>query len=118
MGTYRIGVNPKGLEPDNSNKLVIEVSRKGFTDETLNNLKMLIADKEKQIRTALGAVDLSFEITKDRLRFPWFTLTGTETEIAAFVCMIYTLCDLAKKGISGTLVYSGKRRKKSENSLH
>lgn len=98
MSTYRIGIKPEGIELDDSDELVIEVSRKGFTDKTLESLKRIIADKERQLKRGLGEVDLTFEVTKDRLRFPWFTLTGkTSNEVVAYVCMTYTLCDLAKK---------------------
>ena len=81
-------------EPD---ALVIELPREHFTDASLENLQKLIESKEALIKNALGVEELPFEITDDRIRFPWFTFPVTPEEIKAFSTFITALAKLARE---------------------
>lgn len=81
-------------EPD---ALVIELPREHFTDASLENLQKLIESKEALIKNALGVEELPFEITDDRIRFPWFTFPVTPEEIKAYSAFIAALAKLAKE---------------------
>jgi DNA-directed RNA polymerase subunit RPC12/RpoP len=88
---------------DDSNKLVIEIPREGFTDEAIDNLRKIIASKQTLIEKALGLDDLPFnddclavEILEDKLCFPWFTLMGIGGEADAYARFICALCEMAK----------------------
>lgn len=48
--------------------------RENFT--ALTNLDRIIEGKGTLIEKAIGAESLEYEITEDRIRFPWFTMTG------------------------------------------
>jgi hypothetical protein len=81
-------------EPDS---LVIELPKEPFSEASLENLQKLIESKEVLIKTALGVQNLSLEVTKDRIRFPWFTLPITPDEIKAYSTFITALAKLARE---------------------
>jgi len=77
--------------------LTIEVPLTGFTDTALENLNRLVVGKSLLIMKAIGAVALPIERYEDTLRFPWFVVGSSDTEVDAYVRFIYRLCELAKK---------------------
>ena len=84
-------------EPENSNRLVLELPRSDFSDEALERLKKIIAGKESLIKKALGADRLPIFSDVQSLRFPWFTLTGAGGETDAYTRFVTALCDMAKR---------------------
>lgn len=77
--------------------LTVEVSRKDFDEQALDNLKKIIASKKTVIKKALKAKSLKLLITEDTIRFPWFTLHGAEGEEEAYHHFVQALCNMAKK---------------------
>ena len=97
-----VGVPPDD-NPDGSSSLVVEISRNNLPDEAINNLRKIVASKDRLIKKALGLDDsllseacLPIKVEEDKLRFPWFTLTGTDGEADAYSRFICALCDMAK----------------------
>jgi hypothetical protein len=67
-----------------------------FTEETIENLKKIIASKETLIKKALGTNSLPVDVTDDTVDFPWFTLNGVDSEADAYARFISALCHMAK----------------------
>jgi hypothetical protein len=63
----------------------------------IESIKKIVASKETLIKKALSTDSLPIEITNDKLRFPWFTLTGADGEIDAYLRFITAICEMAKK---------------------
>jgi hypothetical protein len=77
-------------------KLEVTVPREGFTVEALDNLVKIITSKETLIRKALNSDELPLKVDEDMLRFPWFTLSGTDGEADAYTRFVCAICDMAK----------------------
>ena len=76
--------------------LVIEMPRASFTDTALENLKRLVDSKDNLIKKALGTETLKFEITDEKVRFPWFE-DGTDPDaVKAYTHFVATLCEMAR----------------------
>jgi hypothetical protein len=84
-------------EPNGSDKLTIDMPLTGFTPEKLDNLFKLVNAKAAIIKAALGAEDLPIRLIEDKLRFPWFAMTGAVGEADAYARFIHALCETAKK---------------------
>ena len=82
---------------DDSSVFTVEMPRTGFTATALDNLKKIVASKAELFKRAIGADTLEIVITKDRVRFPWFTLHGLEGEADAYTKLIAGICDMAKR---------------------
>jgi hypothetical protein len=82
---------------DTVDSVAIETPLTGFTPEKLDNLANLVESKAALIKKALGAEDLPVAKEDDRLRFPWFALSGIEGEIDAYTRFVRALCETAKK---------------------
>ena len=83
-------------EPDEDIGLVIEMPRSFFTDTALDNLKRLVESKASLIKKALDAETLEFEVTDDKVRFPWFE-DGTDPDaVKAYTHFVTALCEMAK----------------------
>jgi len=81
----------------NNDALVIEMPMTGFTPDKLDNLAKLVNSKAALIKKVLGVDDLPIAILDDKLRFPWFKLTGEEGEADAYSRFICALCEMVKK---------------------
>lgn len=90
------GFTPENFE-DDSSVFTVEMPRTGFTATALDNLKKIVASKAELFKRAIGADTLEIVITKDRVRFPWFTLHGLEGETDAYTKLIAGICDMAKR---------------------
>lgn len=77
-------------EPD---KLTVEIPRKLMNDTALANLDLIIEGKGTLIKKAIGADSLEYEITEDRIRFPWFTMTEDAEENKAYITFISKLAE-------------------------
>ena len=78
------------------NRLTIDMPLGSFTDKAIENLEEIIASKNRLIKKALGTDSLRIDITDDKLQFPWFTLTGEDGEMDAYLRFIAALCKMAK----------------------
>lgn len=93
---YSPAVLEVGSAFEEGNTLIVEVPLKGFTDESLENLEKLIASKANLITKAIGATTLPIQRTAATLKFPWFSISASEDEAAAYTLFVYALCEAAK----------------------
>lgn len=85
-----------GFDYDGSDCLAIGFPLEGFTDEGIENLRLMIAAKEPLIKKALGVDDLPIEVGEIELSFPWFRAGLASEEVYAFAQFITQLCKTAK----------------------
>lgn len=84
-------------EPEQQeNKLMVEIPADTMDERALANLDRIIEAKGNLLRKALGTDSLSYQIKDERIRFPWFTLTGEDGEAEAFMQLISALVDMAR----------------------
>ena len=81
-------------ETDDNNKLVIEMP--DISIAALSSLRKIIASKDTLFKKAFGAEDLPVEAVGNKIRFPWFTLTGEDGEVDAYLRFVAALCQMAK----------------------
>ena len=81
---------------DAPNKLTVEVPDTGFTTETLENLKKIIASKATLLKQALETNNLPITECDGKITFPWFTLHGLDGEADAYNRLVAALCKMAK----------------------
>jgi hypothetical protein len=87
---------PKQLQEqadDETDKLIVETPRRLMDDKALANLDRIIEGKGSLTRKAIGADRIEYEITKDRIRFPWFALTEDAEEAKAYTTFISELAE-------------------------
>ena len=83
-------------EPQGANvELTVALPRAGFTDNALENLQKLVDSKAALMKKALAVDALPVEITEDKVSFPWFAETDSDSA-AAYTHFITALCDMAK----------------------
>lgn len=88
---------PETVQSDNiPNQLTVEVPIDGFTPETLENLKKIIASKATLLKQSLETDSLPIEELDGKIVFPWFTLHGLEGEADAYNSLVVALCNMAK----------------------
>lgn len=85
-----------GFEYEGSDFLEIGYPREGFTEEGIQNLRLMVQAKEVLIKKALGVDDLPIEVDETEIIFPWFRTGLTGEEIHAFAQFITMLCKTAK----------------------
>lgn len=84
-------------DADVPNKLTVEIPDTGFTPETRENLKKIIASKATLLKQALETDNLSITECDGKITFPWFTLHGLDGEADAYNRLVAALCKMAKK---------------------
>ena len=75
--------------------LTVAVPRDSFTDAALENLRKLVDAKGSLIKKALAAGSLPIEADGEKVSFPWFSETDSESA-AAYTHFIAALCDMAR----------------------
>ena len=84
-------------EPEQQDdKLTVEIPADTMDERTLANLDHIIESKGNLLRKALGTDSLSYKVDEERIRFPWFTLTGEDGEAEAYMQLISALADMAR----------------------
>ena len=76
--------------------ICISIPRSLFTDNSLENLKTIVAAKSNLIKKALGTDDLTIEETETKISFPWFSGTATPEELKVYDTFICKLCEMAR----------------------
>ena len=84
------------VEADEARGICISIPRSLFTDNSLENLKTIVAAKSNLIKKALGTDDLTIEETETKISFPWFPGTPTPEELKAYDTFICKLCEMAR----------------------
>lgn len=88
---------PETVPSDNiPNQLTVEVPIAGFTPETLENLKKIIASKATLLKQALETDGLPITECDGKITFPWFTLHGLDGEADAYNRLVAAICKMAK----------------------
>jgi len=67
-----------------------------FTETSFENLKKLIAAKERLIKTAFGLSEVTLSEDDENIGFPWIPLEPTEDEINACTHFVSSICEMAK----------------------
>lgn len=75
--------------------LTVALPRAEFTDNALANLQKLVDSKAALMKKALAVDALPVEVTEDKVSFPWFAETDSDSA-AAYTHFITALCDMAK----------------------
>lgn len=94
---------PQAQPKEEPDKLTVEIPRKLMNDTALANLDRIIDGKSTLIKKAIGADSLEYEITEDRIRFPWFTMTEDAEENKAYITFISKLAEQARTAKRVTL---------------
>ena len=75
--------------------LTVAMPRDSFTDASLENLRKLVDAKGSLIKKALAVESLPIETDGEKVSFPWFSETDSESA-AAYTHFIAALCDMAR----------------------
>lgn len=75
--------------------LTISMPRDFFTEQSMNNLLQLIANKETLLKHALETDSLAVNECEETIEFPWFTLKQ-DGDADAYARFITALCEFAK----------------------
>ena len=94
------GMQPSGVPDDEPEEvcdsLILSYPRKDISDVALENLRLLVASKEKLIKKALGADAIPIEVTDETVSFPWFAGFSQPEEISAYAHFTGKLIGMAK----------------------
>lgn len=81
-------------------RLSISMPADYFDEETLQNLKNLLAAKGSLIREALGVTETPIEVGEEKVSFPWFPYTPEDADtVKAYTHFIISICEMAKNQI-------------------
>lgn len=81
---------------DTPTQLTVEIPSAGFTPETLENLKKIVASKAVLLKQSLETDNLPVKELTGKIVFPWFTFHGLEGEADAYNRLVVALCNMAK----------------------
>ena len=76
--------------------LTVAMPRDSFTDASLENLRKLVDAKGSLIKKALAVESLPIETDGEKVSFPWFSETDSESA-AAYTHFIAALCDSLRR---------------------
>lgn len=96
LRTVLDALNAGGFNYEGSDCLEIGYPREGFTEEGIQNLRLMIQAKESLIKKALGVDELPIEVGGTEITFPWFRTGLTAEETYALAQFITQLCKTAK----------------------
>ena len=77
------------------NELTVTMPLDFFDETVFANLDRLLENKGNLMKHALGTDSLAYNIKKETVEFPWFTIE-TEDDATAYSQFISALCDMAK----------------------
>lgn len=80
---------------DEPEALTISMPRDFFTEQSMNNLIQLIANKETLLKHALNTESLAVNECEETVEFPWFTVEK-DGDGDAYARFITALCEFAK----------------------
>ena len=85
-------------EPDATpTDFCIELPKDALTDTGVANLNRIIESKGNLLMKALNAKSLTYEITSEKIRFPWFRFSGEPEEATAYTQLITALVKMANE---------------------
>jgi hypothetical protein len=79
---------------DEPEALTISMPRDFFTEQSMNNLLQLIANKETLLKHALNTESLAINECEETIEFPWFTIKqdGDGDAYAKFITIGFRVC--------------------------
>lgn len=80
---------------DEPEAMTISMPRDFFTEQSMNNLLQLIANKETLLKHALNTESLAVNECEETVEFPWFTVEK-DGDGDAYARFITALCEFAK----------------------
>lgn len=89
--------DPAQADDEDLRFLIIKVPRDGFTLETEENLRRIIASKAPLLKKALETDSLELVFTDNAIRFQWFTLHGIDGEADAYNRLVTAICKMAQE---------------------
>ena len=85
-------------EPDTTpTDFCIELPKDALTDTGVANLNRIIESKGNLLMKALDAKKLTYEITPEKIRFPWFRFSAEPEEATAYTQLITALVKMANE---------------------
>lgn len=95
------GMQPSDVPDDDKledvgDSLILSYPRKDISDAALDNLRLLVASKEKLIKKALGVDALPIEADEETVSFPWFEGMPQPDEISTYAHFTGKLIGMAK----------------------
>lgn len=88
----------QGYAPETpEDRFTVAIPRDDISEEACANLKKIIASKASVLKKAIGTDSLEFELTEDKILFPWFILRGLDGEADAYMRLTAAMCEMAKK---------------------
>lgn len=85
-------------EPDTTpTEFCIELPKDALTDIGAANLNRIIESKGNLLMKALDAKKLTYEITPEKIRFPWFRFSGGTEETTAYTQLITALVKMVNE---------------------
>ena len=87
------GFTPESIEAD---IICPELPRNSFTNEEIDRLRQLIANKEPLFKRAFQTDAVPLNVSEDKVAFPWFRYEGLEGETDAYLDFVTALCRMAK----------------------
>ena len=94
-GTAEETEEPETAPQEANVGLTVAMPRDSFTDVALENLRKLVDAKGSLIKKALAVGSLPIEVDGEKVSFPWFSETDSESA-AAYTHFIAALCDMAR----------------------
>ena len=83
-------------DSEQTDRVVIQMPLTGFPPEKIDNLRRLVASKERLIKKAIGIEALPIIEDSETLDFPWVPMGAQSDEIMAYAQLVSKLCDMAK----------------------
>ena len=83
-------------EPEQRERMVIQMPLDGFPPEKIDNLCKLVASKASLIKKAIGVEALPIDYSLTTIDFPWVPEGAQSNEIMAYAQLVSKLCDMAK----------------------
>jgi len=83
-------------DSEQTDRVVIQMPLAGFPPEKIDNLRRLVASKERLIKKAIGIEVLPIIEDSETLDFPWAPPGARSDEIMAYAQLVSKLCDMAK----------------------
>ena len=83
-------------DSEQADRIVIQMPLAGFPPEKIDNLRRLVASKERLIKKAIGIEALPIIEDSETLDFPWAPPGARSDEIMAYAQLVSKLCDMAK----------------------
>ena len=84
------------MAEENADGIILALPRSEFTDQAIENLRMILRSKRTLISHALGTDSLEITEKEDRIEFPAFASAISPESIHAYTLFVQKLCAFAR----------------------